>query len=170
MPMYERFEDLPVWQAAADLYGFAESLLSQPDLGASTGWRDGFDRAVLAISTHVARAFERDTSVERLAAIGHARAAMAEVRSMLRVLERRRLSREAQIPLARLKALAESCAAQLRTYAESLQEAAGSTATILARPPELRPPQVHQSPPVDMRRRTVEVARKILGILPNHQK
>lgn len=170
--MYERFEDLPVWQAAADLYGFAESLLNQPDLHASTGWRDGFDRAVLSISSHVARAFERDTSVERLAAIGQARAAMAEVRSMLRVLERRRISREAQVPLARLKALAESCATQLRAHAESLQEAAGSTAAVLARSPEARPPQAPYAPRavVDVRRRTVEVARKILGILPNHQK
>ena len=167
----ERFEDLPVWQAAADFYGFAESLLSQPELGASPGWRDQFDRASLAVSSHIARSCERGLPAERFVAVREARAALAEVRSMLRVLERRRLSRETQVPIARLKALAEACATQLRTHADSLQEAPAHHATpsIAARPPELRPPTAPLQPPPDIRRRTLEVARKILGILPNHQ-
>ena len=170
MSMYERFEDLPVWQAAADLYGFAESLLSQPELDASPGWRDHFDRATLAVSSHLARGCERGTPAERFVAVREARAAAAEVRSLLRVLERRRISRDAQVPVARLKALADSCATQLRAYADSLQEAPAPAApAIVARPPELRPPQAPtaQSSP-DFRKRTVEVARKILGILPHH--
>ena len=173
MVVFERFEDLPAWQAAADLYGFAESLLEQPELGASSGWRDQFDRAALAVSSHVARGVERGTAAERFLAIREARSAVAEVRSMLRVLERRKLPREAQVPVARMKALADSCSTQLRTYADSLQEtnahatpAAPATPAIVARPPELRPPQAPSSPSPDIRRRTVEVARKILGILP----
>ena len=172
MVTHERFEDLPVWQAAADLYGFAEALLNQPELAASPGWRDHFDRAVLSVSSHVARGCERGTPAERFVAIRDARAAMSEVRSMLRVLERRQLSRDCQVPMARLKALADSCATQLRAFADSLQEMPGPTVTpaIVARPPELRPPQAPPASPPDFRKRTVEVARKILGILPHHQR
>ena len=169
MVVFERFEDLPAWQAAADLYGFAESLLEQPDLGASAGWRDQFDRAALSISTYVARGVERGTPAEKFMAVRDARAAVGEVRSMLRVLERRKIPREAQVPVARMKALADSCSSQLRTYADSLQEPSAPAAPpIVARPPELRPPQAPsaQSSP-DFRKRTVEVARKILGILPH---
>ena len=173
MTGHERFEDLPVWQAAADLYGFAENLLSQQDLGVSPGWRDQFDRATLAVSSQIARGSERGTtSEERTAAVGQARAALAEVRSMLRMLERRKVSREALVPVARLKALAESCATQLRAYVESMQEPAAPTLPkITARPPEMRPPQAaSRAPQENIRHRTVEIARKILGILPNHQR
>ena len=180
MVVFERFEDLPAWQAAADLYGFAESLLEQPELGASTGWRDQFDRAALAISTHVARGVERGTPAERFIAAREARSAVAEVRSMLRVLERRKIPREAQVPVARMKALADSCSVHLRTYAETLQEPHGpvphpavpppANPALAARPPELRPPQAPSPSAPNIRHRTVEVARKILGILPHHQK
>ena len=165
----ERFEDLPVWQAAADLYGFAEGLLREPELGAGPGWRDQFERAALAISSHVARASERNTAPERLAAAGQARASLAEVRSMLRVLERRKLSREVQVPVSRLKALAESCARQLLEWSESCHDLPVSTPVQLT----ARAPTQNAQPRLDgseMRRRTVEVARKILGILPNHQR
>lgn len=167
----ERFEDLPVWQAAADFYGFAESLLNQPELGASAGWRDQFDRAALSVSSHIARSCERGLPAERFVAIREARAALAEIRSMLRVLERRKISREMQVPIARLKALADACATQLRTHADSLQETPPfhATPSLAARPPEVRPPAAPPRPAPDIRRRTVEVARKILGILPNHQ-
>ena len=165
--LYERFEDLPVWQSAADLYGFVEGLLREPELGTSSGWRDQFDRAALAVSSHVARGFERGTATERLAAAGQARASLAEVRSMLRVLERRKLSREMQVPVSRLKALAESCSRQLREWSESFQDLPKTT-PLTARPPTQGVPPRPQGS--DMRRRTVEVARKILGILPNHQK
>ena len=179
MVVFERFEDLPAWQAAADLYGFAESLLELPELGASTGWRDQFDRTALAISSHVARGVERGTPAERFIAVREARAAVAEVRSMLRVLERRKIPREAQVPVARMKALADSCSVHLRTYAESLQDAPvsappqtspPSAPAIVARPPEFRPPQAPSPSAPNIRHRTVEVARKILGILPHHPK
>ena len=99
MALSERFEDLPAWQAAADLYGFAEGLLREGELGASPGWRDQFDRAALAISSHLARSTERGLLTgERLAAVNQARCAVAEVRSMLRVLERRKVSRECRCP------------------------------------------------------------------------
>lgn len=168
MASQDRFEDLPVWQAAADLYGFAEGLLGQPELAASAGWRAQLDRAALSVSSQIAHATERDSAAERYAAAGQARAAVAEVRSMLRVLERHKLPREVQVPVARLKALAESCARQLHDWSKTLQETPPASLTpIMARPPkEGVQPRMGAG---DMRRRTVEVARKILGILPNHQ-
>ncbi len=165
LSLHDRFEDLPVWQAAADLYGFAEGLLDQPELGASPGWRAQFDRAALAVSSHIARGFERDSAAERYAAAGQARAAVAEVRSMLRVLERRKVPREVQVPVSRLKALAESCARQLREWGETFQETPAPVPA--ARPPTEGVRVLKDA--ADMRRRTVEVARKILGMIPNHQ-
>ncbi len=168
MGLCERFEDLPVWQAAADLYGFAEGLLSQPELNASPGWRDRFDRATLAVSSDVARAFEPGDAAERWASATRAKASLVELRSMLRVLERRKIPREVQVPVSRLKALAESCTRQLQEWSETLQEAPPAPISALTAHPPTRG-VLTRIDAKDMRRRTVEVARKILGILPNHQ-
>jgi hypothetical protein len=64
---YERFEDLPVWQKAADLYEAAEGLLENESFRASRGFRDQLDRAALSVSNNIAEGFERGTTNELLA-------------------------------------------------------------------------------------------------------
>lgn len=118
---YDRFEDLPVWQAAAELYVVTETLLEDPELRASRGWRDQFDRAALSVSNNIAEGFERGTTNELLAFIYIARGSAGEVRSMLGVLEKRRPQPAVQPLITRLKSLAESCSRQLRGWADSLQ-------------------------------------------------
>jgi four helix bundle protein len=86
---YERFEDLPVWQTAADLYDAAVALLEHRGLRASAAFRDQLERAALSVSNNIAEGFERGTTNELLAFIYIARGSAGEVRSMLRLLLRR---------------------------------------------------------------------------------
>lgn len=122
---YERFEDLPVWQKAADLYELAEELLENEAFKASRGFRDQLDRAALSVSNNIAEGFERGTTNELLQFIYIARGSAGEVRSMLCLKERR--ARKANWPanlksqISDLKSTAESCSRQLRGWADSLQ-------------------------------------------------
>ena len=122
---YERFEDLPVWQKAADLYEQTEELLEAETFKATRGFRDQLDRAALSVSNNIAEGFERGTTNELLAFIYIARGSAGEVRSMLCLKERR--ARKAgwladlKSQIADLKSTAESCSRQLRGWADSLQ-------------------------------------------------
>jgi len=122
---YQRFEDLPVWQKAADLYDAVEDLLEDESFRASRGFRDQLDRAALSVSNNIAEGFERGTTNELLQFIYIARGSAGEVRSMLK-LKLRRVSKhprstEAASQLTALNSLAESCSRQLRAWADSLQ-------------------------------------------------
>ncbi len=122
---YERFEDLPVWQTAAELYETTEELLDTDLFRATRGFRDQLDRAALSVSNNIAEGFERGTTNELLQFLYIARGSAGEVRSMLVLKERR--ARKAAWPAAlksqisNLRSLAESCSRQLRAWADSLQ-------------------------------------------------
>lgn len=122
---YERFEDLPVWQKAAELYELTEDLLDCEDFKVTRGFRDQLDRAALSVSNNIAEGFERGTTNELLAFIYIARGSAGEVRSMLTLKLRR--ANKANWPaslksqITELKSIAESCSRQLRGWAESLQ-------------------------------------------------
>jgi four helix bundle protein len=122
---YQRFEDVPVWQTAAELYEATEDLLEHRSFRASSGFRDQLDRAALSVSNNIAEGFERGTTNELLAFLYIARGSAGEVRSMLCVRERR--VRKAEWPsdlksqISNLKSLGESCSRQIRAWADSLQ-------------------------------------------------
>ena len=59
---YQRFEDLPVWQKAAELYEATEILLNDKSFCASHGFRDQLDRAALSVSNNIAEGFERGST------------------------------------------------------------------------------------------------------------
>src|SRR5687767_12418017 len=86
---YERFENVPVWQTAAELYEAVEILLENDTFHASRGFRDQLDRAALSVSNNIAEGFERGTTNELLAFLYIARGSAGEVRSMLCLRERR---------------------------------------------------------------------------------
>jgi len=90
---YQRFEDLPVWQKAADLYELTEDLLENESFQASRGFRDQIDRASLSVSNNIAEGFERGTTNELLAFLYIARGSAGEVRSMLVLRERKAVKR-----------------------------------------------------------------------------
>jgi four helix bundle protein len=122
---YQRFEDLPVWQKAAELYELTEDLLDDEALRATRGFRDQLDRAALSVSNNIAEGFERGTTNELLAFLYIARGSAGEVRSMLTLKLRRadkaRWPADLKSQISNLKSLAESCSRQLRGWADSLQ-------------------------------------------------
>lgn len=85
---YDRFEDLPVWQAAADL---AATLI----LWTAHSWFRGqgdlksqMQRAALSVSNNIAEGFERGSTSELLHFLYISRGSAGQVRSMLDVLQR----------------------------------------------------------------------------------
>jgi len=122
---YERFEDLPVWQKAAELYERTEELLEQDAFNGTRGFRDQLDRAALSVSNNIAEGFERGTTNELLAFLYIARGSAGEVRSML-TLKLRRATKanwpaDLKSEISNLKSIAESCSRQIRGWADSLQ-------------------------------------------------
>lgn len=140
---YRRFEDLPVWQSAAELaekvYRFTQGRRLSPSL------RGQLERAALSVSNNIAEGFERGTTQDLLSFLYIARGSAGEVRSILCVLERlaegekKQTRQTTQDPtsgisdlkseisdlkgeIANLKSLAESISRQLRRWADSLQE------------------------------------------------
>lgn len=122
---YQRFEDVPVWQKAAELYELTEDLLEDESFRATRGFRDQLDRASLSVSNNIAEGFERGTTNELLQFIYIARGSAGEVRSML-VLKSRRAAKarwgiDLKSQISNLISTAESCSRQLRGWADSLQ-------------------------------------------------
>jgi len=122
---YKSFEELPVWQKAAELYELTEDLLENEGFKATRGFRDQLDRAALSVSNNVAEGFERGTTNELLAFIYIARGSAGEVRSMLTLKLRRAVKSQwpanLKSQISNLKSIAESCSRQLRAWADSLQ-------------------------------------------------
>ena len=118
---YQRFEELPVWQSAAQLYEQTDDFLEDAPKRLRPSFRNQLERAVLSVSNNVAEGFERGTTNELLAFIYIARGSAGEVRSMLCLLERRAWMSDFKSQISDLKSLAESCSRQLRAWADSLQ-------------------------------------------------
>ena len=118
---YKRFEDLPVWQAAAQLYERTDDLLAKPLAGLRHSFRDQLERAVLSVSNNIAEGFERGSTSELLQFIYISRGSSGEVRSMLSLLKRRPWAKHLESEISNLTSIAEACSRQLRGWAESLQ-------------------------------------------------
>jgi four helix bundle protein len=122
MPTYQRFEDLPVWQAAAKLYDRVDDFIDRAPPRLRASFRDQLERATLSVSNNIAEGFERGTTNELLAFLYIARGSAGEVRSMLTLASRRPWIPSTLIAeISDLRLLAESCSRQLRAWADSLQ-------------------------------------------------
>jgi four helix bundle protein len=120
---YQRFEDLPVWNAAIALAEGCEAFILAAKDRITWSKRDQLDRASLSVSNNIAEGFERGTTRELLSFLYIARGSAGEVRSMLMLsyFERRPALKDFKSQIANLKSQAESCSRQLRAWAESLQ-------------------------------------------------
>ncbi len=119
---YKRFEDLPVWNAAADLaLKVFEFTVTLPRRG-SGDIVNQLNRSVLSISNNIAEGFERGTTRELVSFLYYAKGSAGEVRSMLGILQRRPGGEAGKQVMEGLKADCESVARQLRGWAASLQE------------------------------------------------
>ena len=118
---YERFEDLPVWQASADL---AAKIFAWTEDGKFRGRGDPsnqLQRAVLSISNNIAEGFERGSTNELINFLYYARGSAGEVRSMLCVIERIDGYHQQAIEISNLKSICESVSRQIRAWTGSLQ-------------------------------------------------
>lgn len=121
MPTYQRFEDLPVWQAAAGLYDRVDDFIDRAPPRMRASFRDQLERATLSVSNNIAEGFERGTTNELLMFLYIARGSAGEVRSMLILASRRPYLANFRSEISDLIAIAESCSRQLRAWADSLQ-------------------------------------------------
>ncbi len=118
---YRRFEDLPVWQHAADLAVKVYEFTEAEPLQRHYGLRDQLERATLSISNNVAEGFERGTTNELLAFLYIARGSAGEIRSMFRVMERWNAFANFKSQISDLRTRSERISKQLYGWIESLK-------------------------------------------------
>jgi four helix bundle protein len=118
---YERFEDLPVWQTAAELYQVVADLLEADDLRLSLGYRSQLERAAISISNNITEGFERNSTKELLNFLSFARASAGEVRSMISLVINRRSVAHHRSSLQKVGILGESCVRQITAWSLSIE-------------------------------------------------
>ncbi len=118
---YERFEQLPVWQAAIDLAKRVYGLTRQREFRGHGSLRDQIERAAVSVSNNIAEGFERGTTQELLTFLYIARGSAGEVRSMLCLIETLPDFANLKSEISNLKSSAEGVSRQLRGWADSLQ-------------------------------------------------
>src|SRR5579875_3606961 len=107
MMTYERFEQLPVWQAAIGPGRQVYALTAKPAFRRQRSLRDQLERAAVSASNNIAEGFERGSA--------------GEVRSMLCLLETLPGFENLKSEISNLKSEAEGVSRQLRAWADSLQ-------------------------------------------------
>jgi four helix bundle protein len=118
---YEHFEDLPVWQVAADLAAKMFVWTEHPSFRGKGDLANQLQRASLSISNNIAEGFERGTTKELLQFIYIARGSAGEVQSMLAVMDRVECFGELDCEIEDFKQLCKSISRQLHGWASSLQ-------------------------------------------------
>jgi four helix bundle protein len=118
---YNRFEELPVWQAAIELAVGVFALTARPEFKVYASMRNQIERAAGSISNNISEGFERGTTPELLTFIYISRGSAGETRSMLCLLERLPRIPDLKSEISNLKAGAECISRQLRAWADSLQ-------------------------------------------------
>jgi len=119
---YERFEQLPVWQAAIDLAVAVYSMTEMTPFRNRYSLRDQIERASVSISSNIAEGFERGTKEELLSFLYIARGSSGEVRSMLCLLEKIPRFAELGSDISKLKSSAESISKQLGAWIRTLRD------------------------------------------------
>lgn len=121
MPRYERFEDTPAWQAAAELYNRVLDLLEQHGRLFSPGFRSQLDRCSLSVSNNIAEGFERMTTGGLLTFLDIARGSAGEAESMMRVVIQRPALLPARAQVQAIMGLADSLVRQLTGWMQSVE-------------------------------------------------
>ena len=118
---YNRFEDLPVWQAAADLSVRIFSWTTHPWFRGKGDLANQLQRASLSVSNNIAEGFERGSTNELLQFLYISRGSAGEVRSMLCVIERMDAPNDLKSQISDLTSLGEGISRQIHGWANSLQ-------------------------------------------------
>lgn len=118
---YERFDQLPVWQASIELAVQVYTFTGASAFRRQHGLRDQIERATVSISNNIAEGFERGTNQELLTFLYIARGSSGEVRSMLYLMERLSVFNGLESEILNLKSKAESISKQLGAWIRSVQ-------------------------------------------------
>ena len=123
---YERFEELPVWQAAIGLAGAVYAMTEKPPFRRRYSLRDQIERAAVSVSNNIAEGFERGTKEELLTFLYIARGSAGEVRSMLCLFQTLKQNipdfPDLESDLLNLKTRAESISKQLGAWIRALRD------------------------------------------------
>src|SRR5271157_1025001 len=119
---YDRFEQLPVWQAAIELAAALYALTEKPQFRGQYSLRDQIERATVSVSNNIAEGFERGTKQELLTFLYIARGSAGEVRSMLCLIEKIPALAGFESEISNLKSRAESISKQLGGWIRSLRD------------------------------------------------
>jgi len=119
---YNRFEELPVWQAGMVLAERIFAVTADKAFASQGDLANQLQRAGLSVCNNVAEGFERGSTAELLAFLYYARGSAGEVRSMLILCERMARFAHLKSEISDLKCLAESTSRQLRAWAGQLQD------------------------------------------------
>jgi four helix bundle protein len=118
---YQRFEDLPVWQASIDLGVAVFRMTETGCLHGYAGVRDQIERAAVSVSNNIAEGFDRGTHEELLTFLYIALGSTAEVRSMLCLFERLWDDSDRRPGIGRLRELTLDISRQLGAWVEALK-------------------------------------------------
>lgn len=119
---YNRFEELPVWQAGMTLAERIFAITQDKAFAHQGDLANQLQRAGLSVCNNIAEGFERGSTAELLAFLYYARGSAGEVRSMLLLTERLGRFADLKSEISNLKCLAESISRQLRAWAGQLQD------------------------------------------------
>lgn len=144
MGKYQRFDDMPVWQEAAQLYRRVLDLLDEANTPFTATFRSQLERAALCVGSRVAESFEGGRTNDVAALLGTARGASAEVQSMVAVVSEHPKAARVREPLRQIRASAEICARQLGAWKFAIENPG---ATRRAQTPEQAPPRSNDARP-----------------------
>jgi len=118
---YHRFEDVPGWREAINLGQRIDAFTRQAPFQQQRSLRDQIERAAVSVSNNIIEGFERGTTQELIPFLYYARGSAGEVRLMLWLMEGLPSFANSKSEILNLRSLSESCARQLRAWADSLQ-------------------------------------------------
>ena len=119
---YERFEDIPVWQAGIDLTTAAFRLTAHTVFRGQGDLANQMQRAALSVPNNIAEGFERGTTAELIAFLYYARGSAGEVRSVCHVLLRMEEFKNYKSQITEVFQMAESISRQLAGWLKHLKE------------------------------------------------
>ncbi len=123
--MYTRFEDLPVWQLAAQIFERCAALGAHAP-AMNPVFRHQLTSVALAIPNRIAQSYELGSRSEILENLNEAVDGLREIRSLLSMVGRTAWPQETITELAELKISVESCGLQLQSWIEIVRRSNGA--------------------------------------------
>jgi four helix bundle protein len=121
---YRRFEEIPVWNDAIELFVGLVQITKTGRLSGVGDLKNQLERAALSISNNIAEGYERGTSEDLITFLYYARGSTGEVRSMLHALGRLPGFEDLAPQVEELRLLSESMSRQLGGWIESIKNSA----------------------------------------------